>query len=82
MASGTVTPKFRNDDGVEEIRIGAKEFKCMGATPPYDHPHVFLDMGDEVEIVCPYCSTLYKYDGSLGAGEANPASAAYKVEAA
>ena len=30
----------------------------MGATPPHDHPHVYLDMGHEAHIVCPYCSTL------------------------
>ncbi len=77
MASGTQTPKFRNDSGVPGIRIGAKEFKCMGATPPNDHPHVFLDMGEESEIVCPYCSTLYTYDNSLKADQSNPADAAW-----
>ncbi|MEQ9146414.1 MAG: zinc-finger domain-containing protein [Parvibaculaceae bacterium] len=75
MASGTPTPKFRNDSGVPGIRIGAKEFKCMGASPPNDHPHVFLDMGDENEIVCPYCSTLYTYDESLGPSSAVPSDA-------
>ena len=77
MASGTNIPKFRNDTGVSEIRIGAKEFKCVGATPPNDHPHVFLDMGEESEIICPYCSTLYKYDASLKNDEASPAEAAW-----
>jgi uncharacterized Zn-finger protein len=77
MASGTNTPKFRNDTGVSDIRIGAKEFKCVGATPPNDHPHVFLDMGEESEIICPYCSTLYKHDGSLKGSGAAPAEAAY-----
>ena len=35
---------------------------CVGAMPPFDHPHVFLDMGDDDEIICPYCSTLYRHD--------------------
>ncbi len=78
MASGTQTPKFHNNAGVREIRIGVKEFKCMGATPPNDHPHVFLDMGDENEIVCPYCSTLYKHDEALHGAEAVPAEAAWR----
>lgn len=78
MASGTQTPKFHNNAGVGEIRIGVKEFKCMGATPPNDHPHVFLDMGDENEIVCPYCSTLYKFDGALHGDEAVPAEASWR----
>ena len=42
-----VIPHFHNDPGVPVIDIGAKEFMCVGATPPYDHPHVFLDMGDD-----------------------------------
>lgn len=68
-----VIPHFQNDDGVETIRIGAREFMCIGATPPFDHPHVFLDMGDENEIVCPYCSTRYVHDASLKGEESTPA---------
>ena len=44
------------------IEIGAREFMCVGAKPPLDHPHVFLDMGGDNEIICPYCSTLYRLD--------------------
>lgn len=69
-----VVPHFHNDDGLETIVIGSKEFMCVGARPPFDHPHVFLDMGDDAEVVCPYCSTLYKYDPSLAAGTAKPES--------
>lgn len=71
MADVTI-PHFKNDEGVSTISIGVKEFKCMGAAAPFDHPHVFLDMGDDDEIVCPYCSTLYKYDASLTFRETNP----------
>ncbi len=60
-----VVPHFQNDPGVPVIEIGAREFMCVGATPPFDHPHVFLDMGDDNEIICPYCSTLYRHDASL-----------------
>ena len=60
-----VVPHFHNDPGVPMIEIGAKEFQCVGATPPYDHPHVFLDMGEANEIICPYCSTLYRFDPKL-----------------
>ncbi|MEP3277806.1 MAG: zinc-finger domain-containing protein [Stappiaceae bacterium] len=69
-----VVPHFHNSDGLEIIEIGSKEFMCIGARPPFDHPHVFLDMGDETEIVCPYCSTLYKHSASLSAGTSNPES--------
>ncbi len=81
MASHAV-PHFHNSDGHAGIDIGAKEFMCVGARPPFDHPHVFLDMGDENEMVCPYCSTLYRYDPSLGAGETRPEGCAYRDEAA
>ncbi|MAB14671.1 zinc-finger domain-containing protein [Parvibaculum sp.] len=74
MAS-TGAPKFANDAGLREIRIGVKEFECMGARPPHDHPHVYLDMGRETEIICPYCSTLYKFDETLGADRSEPADA-------
>ena len=66
------TPHFHNTPGVAEIRVGAKEFMCIGALPPFDHPHVYLDMGEENEIVCPYCSTLFNYDPSLKQTESDP----------
>ncbi|MBL4646562.1 MAG: hypothetical protein COA52_08275 [Hyphomicrobiales bacterium] len=69
-----VVPHFHNTDGAETISIGVKEFMCIGAKPPQDHPHVFLDMGDDTEKVCPYCSTLFKHDASLGAKESKPAN--------
>ena len=41
--------------------VPVREFECTGASAPFDHPHIFLDMGSETEIVCPYCSTRYRY---------------------
>jgi uncharacterized Zn-finger protein len=77
-----VVPHFHNDPGVTCIEIGSKEFMCIGASPPFDHPHVFLDMGDDAEIICPYCSTLYRHDPSLGTDEARPAECAWREPAA
>ena len=39
--------------------------------------HIYLNMGDASEIGCPYCSTLFRFDPSLGAREADPADCAY-----
>ncbi|MBD8890299.1 zinc-finger domain-containing protein [Roseibium litorale] len=75
-------PHFQNTSGHDSIAIGAHEFMCIGAKPPFDHPHIFLDMGNEHEIVCPYCSTLYKFDATLKAEEASPADCAWAPEAA
>ena len=58
-------PYFHNQPGVAEVRIGAKKFVCVGELPPFDHPHIFIDMGDDIEIVCPYCSTRFVYDPLL-----------------
>lgn len=66
-------PHFHNDAGVHRIGIGVTEFMCVGASPPFDHPHVYLDMGDDGQIVCPYCSTLYQYDDALAANQTDPA---------
>jgi uncharacterized Zn-finger protein len=77
----TLVPHFANDRGVDKIRIGVKEFQCMGATPPHDHPHVYLDMGDDGQIVCPYCSTLFLYDRTLGQAESDPPGCVYVTTA-
>lgn len=71
------TPKFQNDMGVPVIEIGTREFECIGAKPPFDHPHVFLDMGDESEMVCPYCSTLYRHAPELAPAASRPPEAAH-----
>src|SRR5713226_9247530 len=52
-----IYPKFHNEVGVSIVRIGCREFKCIGDKPPQDHPHIYLNMGDASEIGCPYCST-------------------------
>ena len=74
--SDHIVPHFHNDPGLSEIEIGAREFMCVGAKPPLDHPHVFLDMGEDNEIICPYCSTLYRHDPALDLHAAQPAECA------
>jgi uncharacterized Zn-finger protein len=65
-------PHFHNSAGVPAIAIGAREFMCVGALPPHDHPHVFLDMGDSNDIICPYCSTHYQHKADLAAHQSEP----------
>ena len=78
----TGVPHFHNEPGVAVIHVGVHEFMCIGAKPPFDHPHVFLDMGSDHEIICPYCSTLYRYAADLGAGEARPPECVLKDKVA
>jgi uncharacterized Zn-finger protein len=81
MAGGSI-PHFQNDAGHPAIEIGVREFMCVGANPPFDHPHVFLDLGSDDEKVCPYCSTLYRYSAKLKATETVPPGCLYLDRAA
>jgi uncharacterized Zn-finger protein len=80
MAGGSI-PHVQNDAGHPAIEIGVREFMCTGANPPFDHPHVFLDMGSDNDIVCPYCSTLFRYRPQLKPREARPAECLYENQA-
>ena len=81
MAGGSI-PHFQNDAGHASIDIGVKEFMCVGANPPFDHPHVFLDMGADDDKVCPYCSTLYRYNPALKASQTDPAGCIFTNQVA
>ena len=74
MASKFV-PHLANDAGADKIFVGVKELNCMGARPPFDHPHVYLDMGSDSQILWPYCSTLFVYDPRLEPTESDPKGA-------
>lgn len=70
--SDSIVPHLANDQGAAKILVGVTELNCVGARPPYDHPHVFLDMGSDGQVLCPYCSTLYVNDSRLKADETDP----------
>ncbi|WAJ30754.1 zinc-finger domain-containing protein [Antarcticirhabdus aurantiaca] len=80
--AGSLIPHFQNDAGHDVIEIGVTEFMCCGASPPFDHPHVFIDMGNDGEKVCSYCSTLYRYNPKLHADETQPAGCLFHDQAA
>ncbi|MBU1210941.1 MAG: zinc-finger domain-containing protein [Alphaproteobacteria bacterium] len=79
MAASKI-PNLANDEGVEKIFVGVKEFQCMGARSPFDHPHVYLDMGADDQILCPYCSTLFVHDKRLSPEASDPPGAIVKFE--
>lgn len=81
MAHSSI-PHFHNTQGLARIEVGSREFMCIGALPPFDHPHIYIDMGDDTETVCGYCSTHYVYNPKLPAGTSEPLSAVYQHEAA
>ena len=40
--------------------VQSKKVICDGGGGALGHPKVYLEMGDVNEIVCPYCSKLFK----------------------
>jgi len=68
------TPLFFNELGVTSIDVGARAFDCMGAMPPHDHPHVYLNMGERTDILCSYCSTEYRFNAALRWNQTIPAN--------
>ena len=72
-----LVPHFHNDAGVDSISIGASEFMCIGALPPFDHPHIFIDMGDDNEAICSYCSTVYRFNPALDPSQSDPPGCRY-----
>ena len=73
-----IVPHFHNTEGVDSIRIGAREFMCIGALPPMDHPHIYIDLGDENEAICGYCSTLFRFDPSIDPTDSVPPGCRYR----
>src|SRR5260370_14946430 len=70
-------PYFANDSGAPILAIGARELSCVGESPPFDHPHIYLTMRYGAEVICPYCATVFRHDPSIGQAEAyliNPPS--------
>ena len=78
MAHSSI-PHFHNTEGLARIEVGSKEFMCIGALPPYDHPHIYIDMGKENDAVCGYCSTHYVFNSELPAGTSEPLSAIFET---
>ncbi|MDE0723733.1 MAG: zinc-finger domain-containing protein [Alphaproteobacteria bacterium] len=43
----------------EVTEVTSKKAHCDG--PEFSgHPRIYLDMGDEKQVVCPYCSHVFK----------------------
>lgn len=44
---------------IETIEVETKRVGCDGGGA-LGHPLVYLEMGGETEVVCPYCSRTYR----------------------
>jgi uncharacterized Zn-finger protein len=45
----------------EIIHVAKKRIACDGGDGALGHPRVFLEMGEEDRVECPYCDRLYVY---------------------
>ena len=46
---------------LEQIEVNQTSVACDGGGGPLGHPRVFLHMGDDHSVTCPYCSRRYVY---------------------
>ncbi|MEY9789510.1 putative Zn-finger protein [Sinorhizobium fredii] len=68
--------------GTGSSRSASRNSCAPAASVPFDHPHIFIDMGDDNEKVCSYCSTLYRYNANLKATETVPPGCLFETKAA
>ena len=53
-------PDIKDELNSDVEFVKSQKVSCDGGGGALGHPKVYLDMGDENEIVCPYCSKLFK----------------------
>ena len=46
---------------VEILETESRTVACDGGGGALGHPKVFLQIGNQNEIECPYCGRIYKY---------------------
>src|SRR5258708_21974680 len=60
-------PKFHNEVGVSIVRIGCREFKCIGVKRPQITPHIYFILAIPRSNAYPYCLTFFRSVRSLAA---------------
>ncbi len=44
---------------LEVVHVTSKKVSCEGAKADSSHPLIYLNMGNEDHVVCPYCSRYF-----------------------
>ncbi|WP_168464201.1 zinc-finger domain-containing protein [Wolbachia endosymbiont of Ctenocephalides felis wCfeT] len=54
---------------MSEVRVNHRKVCCHGDEEDgsFGHPLIYLDMGKEEEIACPYCEKTFIYDCTVEA---------------
>ncbi len=53
----------------EVVRVKERTVACDGGEGPLGHPRVFLELGDEGRVECPYCDRLFVLEGGPADGD-------------
>tara|TARA_Y100000768_G_scaffold115002_1_gene84853 strand:+ start:155 stop:331 length:177 start_codon:yes stop_codon:yes gene_type:complete len=53
-------PDIKDEFNSDIEFVESKKVSCDGGGGALGHPKVYLEMGDENEIICPYCSKLFR----------------------
>ena len=53
------SPEIKNEQSRDVIYVTSKKLSCKGVDGPLGQPKIYVDMGDDKKILCPYCSKLF-----------------------
>lgn len=63
----------------EQVVVRSRRIACDGVGGPLGHPRVYLEMGDEPFVECPYCDRRFVLaQGSEGAEDERLAPGVYE----
>ena len=52
------------DISTDRIRVTARRVACNGGGGALGHPQVWLNLGEDGAVMCPYCSREFVLDGA------------------
>lgn len=55
----------------ETIEVESRVVACDGGNAALGHPRVFLNMGDEKSVECPYCDRRFELKAGAGGHDAH-----------
>ncbi|HEY8351720.1 MAG TPA: zinc-finger domain-containing protein [Sphingomonadales bacterium] len=50
----------------EKIYVQSRHLSCDGGEGALGHPRVYLNMGEDSQVECPYCDRLFILDEKAG----------------
>ena len=53
------SPDLKNKEKKELQEVSSSKVTCDGGGGTLGHPKIYLDMGKETKIICPYCSKSF-----------------------